>query len=343
MADKNAGAELKSMLVLAKTKEMRFAFVKQGSGGKLLMCPKHKKIPKEDIDEAKKGGGTLLTGFCSGPPDDLVFKARVTSDPSPTLGEAIKKAANNLGLGQLIKKALVVKMSKEEVASEGPPDDGATQGAPTEVSAGDGETLTPSQGAGTKVDPKVLTQRLGKLKPTLKEIAAQKGPEAEKINALASSVKSHAAKREYDQAAADLDQLEPLVAQFTKGKEDYKVRRGEVEAAATKIAGWGLDADKYKKAIEAADALAKTNVADALAALDKSKSEAEADAKKAEEEYQALKKSLMPKVEQARDAKTWDHVKVDLEALPKPEDADAKVQEGKGAEGRKILQDLVAP
>jgi hypothetical protein len=82
--------DLIAALKMAKSKKMFFAFVpKGGSDGKLLLSKA--KVPAKQIAEAKKeiGGGTPVTGKCSGPFNALVFL--VAKPAPPTTGPALKK------------------------------------------------------------------------------------------------------------------------------------------------------------------------------------------------------------------------------------------------------------
>ncbi|MCI0682583.1 MAG: hypothetical protein L0Y71_10800 [Gemmataceae bacterium] len=342
-------------LKLAKGKKMHFCFIPKGADGKLLVS--RKKIPEKEIATARKeiGGGNPVRGKCFGPIANMVFQ--VAKEQSPTLTAAIKKVAKrDTGLTVVpeIQVAADAEAEAPETASETGSPVQAAEAAPEAAASPPAApppaqpwvSATPTQASGPQAAPDAktdVTKRLTALTAPYKEAATQKSPDAARMQSLMATVKTHVAKREFEEAAKVLDELEPLVETYKQQKEDYKVRKGEVEAAITRIGGWGKNPDKYKTAIQEADKLQKTNVGAALAALDQAKSEAEAEAKSAEAEYQTVKKSVMSKADQLRDPKIWEHVKADLEALPKPEDADAQVQAGKGTEGKKIMEGLVAP
>jgi hypothetical protein len=84
-----AELDLTAAIKMAKGKKMRFAFVLKGSDGKLILSKA--KIPPKQIAEARSemGGGTLVTGKCSGPLNNLVFQ--VVKPPPSTLAAALKK------------------------------------------------------------------------------------------------------------------------------------------------------------------------------------------------------------------------------------------------------------
>ena len=85
--------DLAAAIKMAKSKKMRFAFVLKGSDGKLILAKG--KIPPKQIAEARSemGGGTLVTGKCTGPLNNLVFQV-VKLAPS-TLAAVLKKVVKN--------------------------------------------------------------------------------------------------------------------------------------------------------------------------------------------------------------------------------------------------------
>jgi hypothetical protein len=86
-----ADAALAAALKLAKSKKMFFAFVPKGADGKLIVSKT--KVPTKDIAGAKKesGGGTAITGTCSGALASMVFQVARAAPGSLAL--AIKRAA----------------------------------------------------------------------------------------------------------------------------------------------------------------------------------------------------------------------------------------------------------
>jgi len=344
--------ELSQALKQAKSKKMFFAFFPKGTEGKLIVSKL--KIPPKVVAATKKeiGGGAPVTGKCFAEGGTMVFQ--VVKAPPATTAAAVKKVVKrDTGLPIDPDFRLTSDAEAEEVEGSAASGSGAAEAdgpaSQTGAPPAEGPQAAPaSQAALADQQPgadakTVVTKRLAALTDPFKEAVAHKSPETARMQTLMTTLKGLIVKHDYEQAAKVLDELEPLVTQFNALEADYKTRKGEVQAAITRVAGWGTDISKYKKAIEAAAKLEKTNVADALARLDQAKSEAEADAKTAEDEYQELKKSVTSNAEQLRDPKVWDHVKADLASLPKPEDADAQVQAGKGAAGRKILEGLVAP
>jgi hypothetical protein len=85
--------DLAAAIKMAKSKKMRFAFVLKGSDGKLILAKG--KIPPKQIAEARSemGGGTLVTGKCTGPLNNLVFQ--VVKPPPSTLAAVLKKVVKN--------------------------------------------------------------------------------------------------------------------------------------------------------------------------------------------------------------------------------------------------------
>ncbi len=339
--------KLAAVLKEARRVPMNFAFVAKGaSQGKLVVSKKPIPATAESAAKKEVGGGTVFRGRCIGEDGKLIFET--AKEPPSSLAKQLKTIiTRDAGLTLKVEtRAAADLVDTGDGGAEGTPD-----GQPDQV-VGGGTAGPPAAAAqasaGAPAPPTTdlkatVTKRLAALVGPYKEAVAQKGGDVAHMQELFTSFKGLVAKHDYEQASKALDELEPLVAQLNTDKAAYKVRKGEVEAAATKAAGWGKDAAKYKGAIQAADKLEKTDVAGALAALDKIKGDAEADTKGADDAYQELKKSVLKKAELLRDPKVWDHVKGDLEALPKPEEADAQVQAGKGAAGQKILEGLVAP
>jgi hypothetical protein len=85
--------DLAAALKMAKTREMFFAFLPRGSDGTLIVSKT--KIPTKEIAEAKRemGGGTLVTGKCSGPLSELVFEVarKAPSTMAATLRKVVKR------------------------------------------------------------------------------------------------------------------------------------------------------------------------------------------------------------------------------------------------------------
>jgi hypothetical protein len=84
-----AESDLTAAIKLAKAKPMHFVFLLKGTDGKLIVA-KSKISPKE-VAEARKelGGGTLVTGKCTGPLNNLVFQ--VAKAAPSTLAATLKK------------------------------------------------------------------------------------------------------------------------------------------------------------------------------------------------------------------------------------------------------------
>ena len=85
-------ADLAAAIKLAKGRTMRFAFILKGADGKLIVSKA--RIPPKEIAEAKEelGGGTLVTGTCNGPLNDLVFMvAKVTPSTLPAVLKRVIK------------------------------------------------------------------------------------------------------------------------------------------------------------------------------------------------------------------------------------------------------------
>jgi hypothetical protein len=114
--------DLAAAIKMAKGKKMRFAFVLKGSDGKLILA--RGKIPPKQIAEARSemGGGTLVTGKCTGPLNNLVFQ--VVKAPPSTLAAVLKKVIKNeAGLTTAPEVQLAADADTEE------PEDGADAAA----------------------------------------------------------------------------------------------------------------------------------------------------------------------------------------------------------------------
>src|SRR4051812_22556473 len=84
---------LAEAIKMAKGKKMCFAFVLKGSDGKLILAKG--RIPAKQISDARNAtGGTLVTGTCTGPLNNLVFQ--VAKVPPSALAVALKKAVKNV-------------------------------------------------------------------------------------------------------------------------------------------------------------------------------------------------------------------------------------------------------
>jgi hypothetical protein len=88
-----AESDLTAAIKLAKAKPMRFVFLLKGTDGKLIVSKN--KIPPKEIAEARKelGGGTPVTGKCTGPLNNLVFQ--VAKAAPSTLAATLKKVIKN--------------------------------------------------------------------------------------------------------------------------------------------------------------------------------------------------------------------------------------------------------
>jgi hypothetical protein len=114
--------DLAAAIKMAKGKKMRFAFLLKGSDGKLILAKG--KIPPKQIAEARSemGGGTLVTGKCTGPLNNLVFQ--VVKPPPSTLAAVLKKVVKNEA-GLTI--APEIQLAADADAEE--PEDGAADAA----------------------------------------------------------------------------------------------------------------------------------------------------------------------------------------------------------------------
>jgi hypothetical protein len=119
-----AELDLASMLRMAKSKKMFFAFVPKGMDGKLLVSKT--KIPPKLIVEAKQeiGASIVVKGKCFGPINDMVFQV---AKPAPaTLAAAIKKVAKrDAGMNLIADFQVAADAEAEEETA-----DGAAAGAP---------------------------------------------------------------------------------------------------------------------------------------------------------------------------------------------------------------------
>jgi hypothetical protein len=82
-------AQLAAALKQAQARTMYFAFIPGGADGRLIVSPS--RVPPKQIAEAKRwvGGGAPLTGKCSGPAANMVF--RVAKAAPAALGAALRR------------------------------------------------------------------------------------------------------------------------------------------------------------------------------------------------------------------------------------------------------------
>jgi peptidoglycan hydrolase-like protein with peptidoglycan-binding domain len=137
--------DLAGALKQAKSKRMFFAFVPKGSDGKLIVSKA--KIPAKVIAEAKKevGGGTPVTGKCTGPINAMEFQ--VAKAAPPTFAAALKKVVKR-DAGLTIVAEVVV--ASDADAEE---EDVATAGSPAAASAAPPSAAPPSAPPASTANP----------------------------------------------------------------------------------------------------------------------------------------------------------------------------------------------
>ena len=215
-------AKLTAALKQAKTKPMCFVFVAKGNEGKLVVDKQ--KINAKVATEAKKqcGGGTLHKGRCKGEDGLMVFE--VGKEVSPTLAALTKKIIKqDAGLVFDVEYRVAADLASEEsqgeTASEGGEPTAAVsppEQAPAEAGAQPAAVQAPAaqSPAAQATQPAAggaeTMKRLNAMTAGIK--AAMLGPNKAQVQALFVSISGLIKSKNFVQANAALDELEPLVA-----------------------------------------------------------------------------------------------------------------------------------